>query len=129
MDSIIASIHPEWWEKIKMWEKWIEVRKSIPLRIGRMPFRIIWYVTGGVGVSGDSVCNDFINAEPDYSRLLDGSCLTPEQLMAYGKGDILHGWVLEETTSYEKPIPLSEIGIKRPPQSWQYLSVGRKEDV
>lgn len=52
MDSIIASIHPEWWKKIKTGEKWIEVRKSIPLRIGRMPFRIIWYVTGGVGVSG-----------------------------------------------------------------------------
>lgn len=125
MDSIIASVHPKWWGKIKTREKRIEVRKSVPLRIGRMPFRIIWYVTG-LGVAGDSVCNGFINAEPDYSQLLDGSCLTPEQLMAYGKGDMLHGWVLEETTDYEKPILLSEIGIKRPPQSWQYFSHRQK---
>lgn len=129
MDSIIASVHPEWWEKIKLGEKWIEVRKSIPLMIGRVPFEIMWYVTGGVGIVGSSLYNGFIKAEPDYSQLLDGSCLTPEQLMAYGNGGILYGWILNRTTVREKPIPLSKVGVKRPPQSWQYFSVGRKDDA
>lgn len=129
MDSIIASIHPEWWGKIKTGEKWIEVRKNIPITISRVPFEIMWYVTGGVGIVGGSLYTGFIKAEPDYSQLLDGSCLTQEQLMAYGNGGSLYGWILDRTIVREKPIPLSKIGIKRPPQSWQYFSVGRKEGV
>lgn len=128
MDSIIASVHPEWWDKIKTREKWIEVRKSIPLMIGKMPYCIMWYVTGGVGIVGYSLCDGYIKAEPDYSQLLCGSCLTPEQLTGYGNGGTLYGWNLIETTERKKPIPLSKIGLKRPPQSWQYYYIGGKED-
>lgn len=46
MDSVIVSIHPEWWEKIKSGEKVLEIRKTIPTKVS-FPFKIIWYVTGG----------------------------------------------------------------------------------
>lgn len=128
MDSVIVSIHPEWWPKIKSGEKWLEIRKNIPLMIGRMPFSIIWYVTGGVGCVGASLCSGFFKEEPDYSRLVTGSCLTQEQLAAYGDGKPLYGWRIEETNEYKKPIPLSKFGLERPPQSWQYYSIGRDED-
>lgn len=134
MDSVIMSIHPEWWKKIKSGEKTLEIRKTRPTKIS-FPFKIIWYVTGGVGIVGESICPEIIWDQSDYMPLTDGSCLTQPELWKYAGecegtvGIILYGWRLTRTIEYyERPATLFEYGLKRPPQSWQYYYIGGKED-
>ena len=133
MDIIIASIKPKWWGKVKSGEKLLEIRKTMPTKVS-FPFKVIWYETGNIGIVGESICPDIIWDQLDYMPLVSGSCLTQPELWKYAggcegtAGSILFGWRLEDTIEYGNPIPLSEYGLKRPPQSWQYYSIGRKED-
>lgn len=120
-------------------------------------------------VIGEFVCDkttmSFVgyNADglPSYWDILDGSCLTPNELVCYGKWKILYGWHISNLVIYDKPKELSEfvticvndalnpykcdkceysytesyeIGVyeecccnnlkplKRPPQSWCYVT-------
>ena len=54
---------------------------------------------------------------------LKDTCLTYEELAEYGKERTVYGWnVTNELCKYQTPIELSDLGLKRPPQSWQYLT-------
>ena len=79
----------------------------------------------------------------DYD--LNSTCLTAEEIKAYGKGDALYGWHISDLEIYDKPIPITsfflacnkpiwrdctlckEAGkfhckqLERPPQSWCYV--------
>ena len=55
METVIMSLHPVWWNKITTGEKRLEIRKSRP-RAVTGPFRVLVYVTGGVGVCGAFIC-------------------------------------------------------------------------
>lgn len=55
--AIIISLHPEWWERMKAGEKLLEIRKTRPR--GNGPYTVLVYVTGGVGVVGEFVCDCF----------------------------------------------------------------------
>lgn len=84
--------------------------------------------------------------EPCYWKLLNGTCLTKDELMKYGKYKALFGWHISNLLIYDKPKDLSEFkkaecdcpfpyvymppcpncderDIKRPPQSWCYVEV------
>lgn len=50
-------------------------------------------------------------------------CLNQVDLINYGKGKTLYGWHISDLKIYDKPKELSDFGIKRPPQSWQYIEV------
>ena len=123
MQEVLISLHPQWWEKIKNREKTIEVRKTMP-RINQMPFRVIVYATGGIGVVGKFDCDSMIKTiKPE--RFLNGSCLTSKELYEYAAGKPLCGWHVKEgsVVEYEEPIPLEKAtGFKYPPQSWRYLN-------
>ena len=55
--EVVISLHPEWWERMKAGEKLLEIRKTRPQ--GKGPFTVMVYVTGGVGVVGEFVCDCF----------------------------------------------------------------------
>jgi predicted transcriptional regulator len=118
----LLSIKKEWWEKIKSGEKTYEIRKTKPQYI-EYPFRVICYVTGGVGVVGEFDC-DVTMRTNCYFPLLERSCLTDKQMSDYAKGGFICGWHVKDGTvsSYGTPIPLQFFEIKRPPQSWQYMN-------
>lgn len=122
MTEILLSLRPEWWEKIKSGEKTVEIRKSMP-QIVHMPFRVVVYLSGSGCIVGKFDCHELIKTiRPAY--LLDGSCLTEAELIRYARGRSLCGWGIKagSVVEYETPIPLEyATGIKRPPQSWQYL--------
>ena len=91
--------------------------------------------------------------EPCYWKLINGSCLTKNELMNYGKYNALYGWHISDLKIYDKPKELSEFTkymdckntydccachnwsrlnlkciamnneVKRPPQSWCYVEV------
>lgn len=122
MDEILLLLHPEYWQLIKSGAKTVEIRKTMPQKI-HVPFRVIVYVTGGIGVVGKFDCNKIVHALRPES-IAAGSCLTSEELTAYAAGKPLCGWYIKENSvvEYEAPLPLEmATGFKKPPQSWCYL--------
>ena len=88
---------------------------------------------------------------PSYWDILDGSCLTPNELVCYGEWKTLYGWHISDLVIYDKPKELSEFKkinrecwyadlglakrdcpecqnkgcfVQRPPQSWCYVEGG-----
>ena len=132
MNSVLIAIRPQWVEKIASGEKTIEVRNTAPKEV---PFKayiyctkekkqddIIWAgIFGDRGkwngrVIGEFICDKvdmeivgYINHEPCYwNLLLNGSCLTKDELMNYGKGKTLYGWHISDLKIYGSPKELSE---------------------
>lgn len=125
MIEILLSLHPQYWELIKSGAKTEEIRKTMPLQIpaSAYPFRVIVYLTGGIGVVGKFEC-DKIRRSNWVDSFVKGSCLTGHELYAYAAGKPLFGWHIKENSvvEYETPFPLERAtGLKHPPQSWRYL--------
>ena len=134
METVIMSLHPVWWEKITTGEKRLEIRKSRP-RAVTGPFRVLVYVTGGVGVCGAFICPKVhqITTAPVIQKTIPGlvpmnvelkSCLNRMELEAYAGpgGRPLWAWEVGQVVVYEKPVQLFRYGLARPPQSWAYFT-------
>jgi predicted transcriptional regulator len=170
MKSVLISIQPKQCELIASGKKTVEVRKTKPkldthfkvyiyatksgdrlvLKNDKV-FEISKAITGKV--IGEFVCDSvkmsFVGYNekgcPSYWDILDGSCLTPNELVCYGEWKTLYGWHISNLVIYDKPKELSEFRIKckggcdipylysppcencrkdrltRPPQSWCYV--------
>ena len=46
-----------------------------------------------------------------------------------GNKEVLYGWGIENVIVFEQPKELSEFGLKRPPQSWQYVEVDDEDTI
>lgn len=134
--AIIISLHPEWWGRMKAGEKLLEIRKTRPR--GNGPYTVLVYVTGGVGVVGEFVCDCFykLDTVPEITpwalppqdsgkpyNLEKASCLTKKQLKEYAgdSGKPLWGWHITQLKEYARAVSLPEVGMKKAPQSWCYL--------
>lgn len=173
MKSILISVHPKWVEKIASRKKTIEIRKSAPKC--EVPFKAYIYCTkdkyewlyqvdnNGYGktqswhgkVIGEFVCDKvdeytFSHYEAEYRVThveQNAMCLNQPELIHYGKGKPLYGWLISDLKIYDKPKDIWEFLnynkhrkclkcgsfndkcwicpnnaiIVRPPQSWQYI--------
>lgn len=134
--AIVISLHKEWWRAMLTGQKLLEIRKTRPR--GNGPYTVLVYVTGGVGVVGEFVCDCFykLDTVPEIVtwalppqeggtpyHLERASCLTKKQLKEYAgdSGKPLWGWHIAGLREYEKPLSLVEVGVKKAPQSWCYL--------
>lgn len=140
--AVMLSIRPEWCSKIAFGEKTVEVRKTRPkidqpfhcfiyetkarMKINRGGW-YLWYVGHGA-VIGEFVCDmvlDIFVEIPDElqkSYPLPCTGMTDRELMDYlGKGKLGYGWHISDLVIYDTPRPLSDFGLKRPPQSWCYV--------
>lgn len=137
--AVLLSIKKEWLSKIMAGEKVMEVRKSMPWEISH-PFVVFCYETksnGGAGkVAAAFICDDidslnclqslavFDETElpKETEKFVNESCLTFKELFDYGKNvGALYGWHVASTQPLDKK--LSDFGLKRPPQSWQYVRI------
>jgi len=123
MIDILLSIRPSWCKKILSKEKPIELRRSRPH--GDIQYHIYLYETkqGRGAVVGECICSSIEQAIEQFDRIamVEGSCLTLDQINAYSKRKPVYGWYLSKVVEYTKPKPLSDFGIKRAPQSWCYI--------
>lgn len=129
MKSVLISIQPKWCELIASGKKTVEVRKTRPKL--ETPFKCYIYMTagnavypvtingapytcsnvGGKCVIGEFVCDkvqmSFVGYNekgcPSYWDILDGSCLTPNELVCYGEWKTLYGWHISDLVIYDKP--------------------------
>jgi len=130
--SLLISIHHEHSELIYSGHKKLEIRKTCPFRTikEKMPVKVFMYETKakcGCGmITGYFICDCFLKTEP--LAFLNGSCLTESQLLDYAKGKLLTAFHVKESIKFLKPIPLSSLGISRPPQSWCYIKNNKSEE-
>ena len=129
MVEVLQSIKSKWAGMIFGGIKTKELRKSKPVGI-EYPFKVYVYetmLTDAGAVIGEYICNGITTSNlPEYFE--KDSCVPLEDIKKYmGKGKI-SAWNVTEPVLYAKPVPLSEFGLKRPPQSWCYLKKNNKVD-
>lgn len=140
MKAVMISIKPKWCELIASGGKTIEVRKTRP-RVAT-PFKVYIYCTankqgvkdlleihgtdGKIRKANGKVIGEFICKKMEiclvgyntntgvetYHELLDGSCLSANELMEYGKWKPLYGWHISDLVIYDKPKELSEFRME-----------------
>lgn len=79
-------------------------------------------------VIGEFVC-DNISVYPYFDnsgysvsyRMIQKMCLNLSEFEDYGNCKKLYGWHISDIIIYDNPKELSDLGMKRPPQSWCYV--------
>ena len=130
--AVLLSIHKDFCDLIKSGEKTVEIRTTMPKL--PLPFKCYISQTRGGGVIGEFTCERIDEytlkslTEADgwrerRQRLLYQSCLNWRQLYFYGDGkeNFCKAWHISNLKIYDKPLALSDFGIKKNPQSWRYV--------
>lgn len=122
MKSVLLSLKPEWWEKIRSREKTLEIRKSRPMDV-QLPVRVIVYVSKPVGkIVGEFLAAHFLRRS-SVGGLAARSMVPLQELIAYADGGEVYAWTIDDVVVYDTPMELEELGVKRAPQSWMYVEV------
>lgn len=135
MTTIIATIKPVHLGNIMRGRKQYEIRKTFPTK-ERSPVRVLLCESGSGGkIKAEFVCdyvapvtvfeNGAIQCWNFYE--LHKACITYDEMADYiGRGKTGFAWHISEMIDYcntkgYKVRHISEFGLKRPPQSWQYV--------
>ncbi len=129
--AVLLSIHRTHAERILDGLKTFEIRSTIPKHV-RWPYTAYLYETktSGCGlVIGQFTCRGYIFMEPyaklnpEYmKKIADGACLTTEELTyALDHADYLCAYSVSDPIRYPSPLPISQLGISKAPQSWCYV--------
>ena len=101
-------------------EKVLELRKTKPQC--KAPFRVLVYVTGGAGVLGEFICPEVLEIK-NFEEAEKKSKVPAHDIHNYAVGsrNKVYGWEVADVKEYPRVVALEELGIKRAPQSWQYM--------
>lgn len=125
MTEIMMSIKPKWVNRIEILDKRAELRVSRPRQ--PVPFKVYIYQSDNGGVVGEFICDTIeaaIGSEIN-KEFLENTCVTCVEAQQYAGGKTLYKWYIRSLFLYQKPRPLSQYGLDRPPMSWCYI---RRED-
>ena len=130
MKAIMLSIHPEWAEKIYSGEKTIEWRKSFPNEFISNQTKVYLYETAPVQkVTGMFFLHSVLFLTTACFEIgisqehIENGCVPLEDLKKYkGNSGCLYGWRVSLPCKHN-PRPLTDFGLERAPQSWQYVEV------
>lgn len=149
VNAVLLSLKPRFCNLIISGAKNIEIRKNRPT--GELPFKVYVYCPerntrnshhilevhseGKIyrcngKIIGEFICEEIISSNDsstsNYSALEEGSCLSSQELSAYGRGKPLYGWRISFFHLYDRPQDPETLcttegkPIHRPPQSWCY---------
>lgn len=134
MITIIATIQPVHINNIRTGLKTVEIRKSAPKEL---PFRVLCCESG----SGGKITCEFIVSDVRKDRgskeerekaavmgahISQMACVPWEWICKYAGDKSFYLWHISNVIDYctakgHRVRNISEFGIKRPPQSWQYV--------
>ena len=127
MINILLSVRRPFSGKILSGEKTWELRKNAP-RIPRGEHVTLWlYESGKDGaqaIIGKCKMVSYVHMRhmpfgDALDLLIREACVTEEHIRAYLP---CYAWGIQDPVRLPAPVPLSTIGLTRPPQSWQYLT-------
>ena len=121
MHKILISIKPEYVKRIFSGEKMYEYRKRVPADVKT----VVIYATAPVKkIVGEFSVDNVLSMAPEelWNKTYLQSGITQEKFFRYFHDvSIAHALSIKEVIEYESPFDLSEVKIKRAPQSWQYI--------
>ena len=121
MRKILISIKPKYVRLILLGEKLYEYRKRIQMEVST----VVIYATAPVKqIVGEFKVDDVLSMSPEelWDKTNAYSGLTKDKFFKYFDGEsIAHALSIKDVVVYEAPLNLSDINVKRAPQSWQYL--------
>ena len=127
MRTIIATIMPQHLGKIRSRKKLFEMRKSCPKEL---PFRVLCCQSGTGGqILAEFEVHSPIKAYPaEHPELVSQTCVSTQEAEQYAAGKELWFWEIRHMIDYcsakgYRVRNVSEFGLKRAPQSWQYVEV------
>jgi predicted transcriptional regulator len=135
LNTIIATIKPVHLGNIRRGIKRYEIRKTFPVK-ERAPVRVLLCESGSGGfIKAEFVCDYVVPVQVfengsiqnwEASKLVL-SCISYDEMAAYiGSGKVGFAWHITDMIDYcntkgQRVRHISEYGLKRPPQSWQYV--------
>lgn len=138
MKTIIATIKPVHLGNIRRGIKTLEIRKTAP----KPPFRVLCCESGSGGqIKAEFVCDYvffvvvFENGSIQHweNHKLKRAQIRYDEMSAYiGHGKIGYAWQITNMIDYcstkgQRVRNVSEYGLKRAPQSWQYVDGGAED--
>lgn len=142
MEYILMSIRARYAALILSGRKTLEIRKTAPKGLRESAeITVLLYESkreGGKGaIVGRFLCrNIFPVTKMKVDEVCRHACLSREALQAYAErqqripgaesstavpGGKIYAWSVEAPVTFEQPIPLQEVGVSCPPQSWRKL--------
>ena len=120
MQVVILSLHQKWWQKMAAGEKGSGTAED--KTACKAPFRVLVYVTGGAGVMGEFICPEVLEIK-NFEEAEKKSKVPAHDIHNYAAGsrNKVYGWEVADVKEYPRAVTLEELGIKRAPQSWQYM--------
>lgn len=125
MKTIIATIKTVHLGNIRRGVKLYELRKTCPKEF---PFRVFLCESGSGGkIKAEFICDYAEFEQPEnVPDIVEKSCVTQNEASMYSKGKKVFFWHITEMVDYcntkcQKVRNISEFGLKRAPQSWQYI--------
>ena len=122
MKRILLSIKPKYVDKIISGEKIVEYRKRVVTDVDL----ILIYATSPIQkVVAEFRVEEILSGTPkelwDATKEMGG--INEKDYFAYYNGrDKAFAYKISDLNIYEKPLLLSDLGIKRAPQSFQYIN-------
>lgn len=135
MQKILISIKPKYIRLLFSGKKHFEYRKRVPEEVG---IALVYATSPIKKIVGELCIDNVLSMSPEelwnHTHLQSG--LTKELFFQYFKGvEIAHALSVKKTIEYKNPLSLDMLGIRRAPQSWQYindkmfLTFSNKEDI
>lgn len=142
MEYILMSIRARYAALILSGRKTLEIRKTAPKGLRESAeITVLLYESkreGGRGVIiGSFVCRNIRPVTMNEVReVCRRACLSREELQTYAErpqripgaesstaapGGKIYAWSVEAPVTFEQPVPLQEVGVSCPPQSWRKL--------
>lgn len=116
--NILLAIKPRWAERIYSGEKTVEVRVTVPLTYAkgaeRDDLRILFYESTPVKRITGTAYSKGYRSMTSPGADLSGTCLNMSEFEAYSKGRRVFGIELEQVVRFDRPMEVSEAGVKAP---------------
>ena len=130
MPTIIMTVKRRHLRNMESGLKRYELRKTAPSMLDGKPCRVLLCESGGRGeIAAEFTVEEVIDmtgSQPmDIARLACVTAAEAERYRAKGRGK-LYGWKVGHFRKYpvkDMPTHINDIGLTRPPQSWQYVRV------
>ena len=120
-EDIVISIQPKWVSKFDDGSKTDELRKTSPAHIKEFPFKVFIYETkpGAGSVVAEADCID-ITITADTEKAAKATAVPIDIAQKYLNGGDARIWHFENYKRYDKPLPITDFGMEKAPQSWCY---------
>lgn len=122
MTTIIATIKKQYLDYIRFGAKKFEIRKTLP-KCG-VPFKVLCCESGSNGIIRAEFICDYVEHRYtcDSPCEVYDACVGLADAEKYSGGHRVYFWHISNMIDYEYgPKHISEFGLKRAPQSWQYV--------